>query len=161
MASSVNPSSFSYSFIESTTQHFSPMISGAPGITALASVTLNDTLSGTHGPPPEITTTNSFSTTSNASTTEIVPATWSNNITSPIPTVTSVHVTTVDASSDSLPGTASSSATFPSQTNSAATSSGTTQSNDGESTHGGNVKHKMALLVAVAVVVNFGFAAMT
>ncbi|KAK5097774.1 hypothetical protein LTR70_002816 [Exophiala xenobiotica] len=158
MASSIDPSSFSYSFIESTTQQFSTT---TPSISA-GTVTPTDTVS-THGPPPEITTTDSFPTLSGVTTTEI-PASWSNNITSPIPTVTSVHFTTVDPSTNTTAGTASATATFGDMTSTtttiAATSSGFTQPNESTKTYGSLLKNKFAVLMAIAAVVNFSFAAM-
>ncbi|KAK5943635.1 hypothetical protein PMZ80_004643 [Knufia obscura] len=167
MASSVNPSSFSYSFIAGTTQMFTTTIPGGPGNTSPTPVVSTDSVSGTHGPPPEITATNSFTTISNATATDVVPATLSNNITSPVPTVTSFSVTTVDGSTGALTGTATTTATFGDATSTAAsetstvtTSTGIEQGNSGSKAYEELFKNKMVVLMLVAAVVNFGFAAM-
>ncbi|KAK5952635.1 hypothetical protein OHC33_006227 [Knufia fluminis] len=131
MASSVNPSSFSYSFIAGTTQMFTTTIPGGPGNTSPTPVVSTDSVSGTHGPPPEITATNSFTTISNATATDVVPATLSNNITSPVPTVTSFSVTTVDGSTGALTGTATTTATFGDATSTAASETSTVTTSTG------------------------------
>ena len=80
-----------------------------------------------------------------------------------MPTVTSFHVTTVDPSTESTTDTASSTATFGSETSTAmatvTTSSGFVQSSDSKGGYYGLLK-KRVLWMVVAAVVNISFAAM-